>query len=327
MERSAEHAGAKSQGERRGGVKLLRVRRFRRQPAWETATRGCGRIDSRGDRAGERSADKKSTGVSPCLKAKTAVWRRAAESALDHPDAHEVAGEKRGVERLGVKLQRRGLEHGTVPEDVFAGGGAHHGRRLGCSRGLLVRLKVRNGEGHGVSSVGSSVVGIPVTLTTGEGAAEFLAKQEFQPSGPLSKSWPEIYREGQFAAELMRRRQGGCAKDGRASRCFFARRDEDGLAVALLGRGPEAEEMHGRVHWRMGFGYAPFIGTLGRAIELNCALAQRTCASQRGRACFDPLQRSPALRPFPGFRLRSLLRAWDRSSPLFLRQPTSDSHL
>ena len=166
-------------------------------------------------------------------------------STLHHSDTAEVAGEAGGVEGFRMQSERRGFENRPVPHDVLSSEVVHHGGRFGSGRGGL-GLKVRDREWHGVSSsVCSRVVSDWVTFELGECAVKFNRTWRFPPSGALSQTGPEIYREGQFAAELVRRRQSRRPKERGARRRLMLPRHEDGLAVALRGGGAEAEEMQG----------------------------------------------------------------------------------
>lgn len=84
-----------------------------------------------------------------------------------------------------------------------------------------------------------------MTFVEGECAVKFNRPRRFPPSGAFSQTWPEIYRERQLAAQLMRRRQCWRPEERGAMRRLVLPRHKDGLAVALRRGGAEAEEMQG----------------------------------------------------------------------------------
>ncbi len=167
-------------------------------------------------------AAQKSTGVGPCLRGcRPATAKARQKSTIHDAQPAQLAGVDRRIEGLGMELQGRRPEDGAIPQNIFTRGDVHHRRLGGGSR--LLRLEVRDWEGHGVSSIGlRSCSRSWGDLRGRRRCHEFGLDWKFSPSGALSHSGPEIFRgvQARSGALLMRRRDVR-AKSSKASRRRF----------------------------------------------------------------------------------------------------------
>ena len=163
-------------------------------------------------------------------------------SAEPGPNSSQILREECSVERLRMQFQRRRLENRPIPLHILSSRCSHHRGRFRCG----FRMEVWNGEGHGGRSV------MKMTRAREDCAESFSEKIGVTGSESLSKTRTVMGREWKLVAELIRRRQSGCAKKRLSGGGVGPRHHLDRLALPLSGGRVQAEEMAREVH-RWGF--------------------------------------------------------------------------